>query len=528
MWKVALVCLLCLGSVGFVVGDYRPTTQKGVPFLETFQSCDDLQKCGWRITQNTDYTGKWDVRGIENSTLIDDVGLVMTTGGSRYGILHLLTPSINPHGKDLVIQYEVRFSDGITCGGAYIKVLTHSTALSTEQLNEETPYTIMFGPDKCGTTNKVHFIFRHLNPKTNQYEEKHLKAAPSIKNDKLTHLYTLHVADDNGFEIFIDQESVKRGSLLTDFEPEVNPPKTIDDPTDEKPADWVDEAQIPDPTAVKPEDWDESQPKMIDDPNDTKPENWLDNEPKEIPDPTAKRPAQWDEESDGKWEAETIPNPKCKDAGCGEWKAKQIKNPAYKGVWRAPKIPNPAYKGEWKPRQITNPNYFQDDKPSDFTLLGGVGIEVLANDANVMFDNLVIGHEFDVIEQFGRDTWLVKSTAEKAAAEKAKPKKDEKPAKETDKKKPTKVADRRSQNRKVLQHLETLNDLWDLEMIVAVFTESIYTWCDWAEIAWEYTVLNPVVVAVSVALAIITPILLCGRSPKQQYFSIDDQQKKDQ
>ncbi len=45
----------------------------------------------------------------------------------------------------------------------------------------------------------------------------------------------------------------------------------IDDPSDEKPADWVDEAQIKDPEAVKPDDWDESQPATIPDPNAEKP-----------------------------------------------------------------------------------------------------------------------------------------------------------------------------------------------------------------------------------------------------------------
>lgn len=49
----------------------------------------------------------------------------------------------------------------------------------------------MFGPDKCGATNKVHFIFRHKNPLTGDYEEKHLEATPSPKITKTTALYTL-------------------------------------------------------------------------------------------------------------------------------------------------------------------------------------------------------------------------------------------------------------------------------------------------------------------------------------------------
>jgi len=37
-------------------------------------------------------------------------------------------------------------------------------------------------------------------------------------------------------------------------------------------------------------------------------------------------------------------NPKCEKAGCGEWKAPLIDNPAYKGKWSPPLIDNPSYK----------------------------------------------------------------------------------------------------------------------------------------------------------------------------------------
>ena len=33
----------------------------------------------------------------------------------------------------------------------------------------------MFGPDKCGSDSKLHFIFRHTNPLTKVVEEKHCK-----------------------------------------------------------------------------------------------------------------------------------------------------------------------------------------------------------------------------------------------------------------------------------------------------------------------------------------------------------------
>lgn len=80
----------------------------------------------------------------------------------------------------------------------------------------------MFGPDKCGVDNKLHFIFRHKNPKTGEFEEKHMqKVSGSLETyftDKKTHLYTLVTRKDNSFEVYVDQTLLKSGNLLTDFE----------------------------------------------------------------------------------------------------------------------------------------------------------------------------------------------------------------------------------------------------------------------------------------------------------------------
>lgn len=144
---------------------------------------------------------------------------------------------------------------------------------------------------------------------------------------------------DNTYEVLFNGSSDKKGNLLEDFEPPVNPPKEIDDPEDKKPADWVDEKQIADPDAKKPDDWDEDAPYEILDEDATKPEGWLDDEPQVIPDPgtlccltselqlylsdytDATKPEEWDDEEDGDWIAPTVSNPKCAEApGCGEWK----------------------------------------------------------------------------------------------------------------------------------------------------------------------------------------------------------------
>lgn len=87
---------------------------------------------------------------------------------------------------------------------------------------------------------------------------------------------------------------MRKGSLLEDFDPAVNPPAEIDDPEDFKPESWVDIAEIDDVDAVKPEDWDEEAPLMITDNEAAKPEDWLENEPEMIPDPEAEKPEEWD------------------------------------------------------------------------------------------------------------------------------------------------------------------------------------------------------------------------------------------
>ena len=191
---------------------------------------------------------------------------------------------------------------------------------------------------------------------------------------KTTSLYTLIVKPDQTFEIKVDGESMKTGSLLEDFIPAVNPDKEIDDPKDIKPEDWVDDARIADPEATKPEDWDEDAPYEIVDEEATKPDDWLDDEPTMIPDPEAEKPEDWDDEEDGDFIPPMVPNPRCDEAsGCGKWEPPTKKNPAHKGKWSAPFIDNPLYKGIWKPKLIPNPDYYEDKTPANFEPMGAVG-----------------------------------------------------------------------------------------------------------------------------------------------------------
>ena len=120
--------------------------------------------------------------------------------------------------------------------GAYVKLPLAAESLDLSKLNSDTRYSIMFGPDRCGAHNKVHFIIQYENPVSKVWEEKHFNTTIKIKDDKLRfHLYTLHIKNNNDFEIYIDKKIAGKGNLLTHLHPAINPPKEIDDETDKQP-----------------------------------------------------------------------------------------------------------------------------------------------------------------------------------------------------------------------------------------------------------------------------------------------------
>lgn len=204
----------------------------------------------------------------------------------------------------LVVQFSVKHEQNIDCGGGYVKLFPKGVDQKKLHGGEgEDKYNIMFGPDICGYTKRTHVIFNHKD--TNHLITKEVPC----KSDELTHVYTLIVQPDRTFEVLVDGESERKGSIVDEFD--ILPPKKIKDPSLSKPEDWVDE-------------------KMIDDPEDAKPEGY-DDIPKELADPEAKKPEDWDDEDDGEWEPPMVPNPEYK----GPWKPKRIDNPEYKVRARA-------------------------------------------------------------------------------------------------------------------------------------------------------------------------------------------------
>ncbi|CAG9865351.1 unnamed protein product [Phyllotreta striolata] len=396
-----------------------PSDPKKVYFAEHFDDPNGFQKNWIKSQAKKDgleeeiakYDGLWELEPAQKDSLPGDSGLVLKTKAKHAAIsAHLSKPFVF-NDKPLVLQYEVLLQDGQECGGAYLKLL--SDGPETKNLNDfhdKTPYTIMFGPDKCGNDHKLHFIFKHRNPLNGSLEEKHCqKPKERIEeyfSDKLPHLYTLVLNPDNTFEMSVDRKLINSGSLLEDFVPPVNPPLEIDDPDQKKPDDWDEREKIPDPEAVKPDFWDDDAPAQIYDESAVIPNGWLETEPSHIPDPDAVKPADWDTDMDGEWEPPLIENPLCKNApGCGRWEPPLINNPEYRGKWRAPMIDNPNYKGKWRPSKIPNPDYFKDDHPFKMTAVSAIGFELWSMSQDILFDNVIITDDIAVADKWAADTF---------------------------------------------------------------------------------------------------------------------------
>lgn len=318
------------------------------------------------------------------------------------------------------MQYEATTQDGLECGGAYLKFLnTEEKEFSVDTLDGDSPYALMFGPDRCGGTDKVHVIFRHASP-AGVFTEKHLASPPRMPNDKLPHLYHLAITAKGDVTVKIDGEAVFEGSLHDEhvFEPPFSPPAEIDDAADTKPGDWIDDPQMDDQDSVKPTDWDEDAPSSIPDDDAEKPEGWLDDEPLQLEDPSAAQPTDWDEDEDGTWEAPIVSNPKCDAApGCGEWPRPTKYNPDYKGKWYAPRVDNPLYKGEWSPRKIANPEHYVDATPlASIGKIGAVALEVWTMSSGLVIDNVLVAQN-DVAAKEMEQVWRPKFDAIKAIVE---------------------------------------------------------------------------------------------------------------
>jgi len=161
-----------------------------------------------------------------------DKGIQTQPNARHHGLSAKLDSPFTNTGKELVLQFTVKHEQELDCGGGYIKLLGD---VDQSKFGGDSPYQIMFGPDICGPSNrKTHVIFNYPPKNDNLL----IKNEVRVETDQLTHVYSLVVRPDNTFEVYIDLESAKKGSLEDNWDFLL--PKEIKDPAQSKPADWVD------------------------------------------------------------------------------------------------------------------------------------------------------------------------------------------------------------------------------------------------------------------------------------------------
>jgi calreticulin len=333
----AAIVLLSLLSLTFAT----------VYFQENFDNNSWEQN--WVISKNKAELGTWALQAHEYDPS-GNTGL-KTTSDYRFYQISRSFPSFSNEGETLVLQLSVANPQRIDCGGGYIKLLPEG--FNQENFSGDSKYYVMFGPDICGSTRRVHAILNYKD------ENVLINQQVPADTDLFTTVYTFIINPDQTFQILVDNEEKLSGSLPNYWD--VLPPKQIPDPAQSKPSDWVEDEFIIDTSATKPEGWDDI--------------------PAFIADPDATQPDDWDTELDGDWEAPMIPNPE------------------YQGPWEAPRIPNPDYKGPWIQPLIDNPDYYYDEKIYAFPNIAGVGIEIWQVKSGTIFDNILITNDVDLARE---------------------------------------------------------------------------------------------------------------------------------
>ena len=73
------------------------------------------------------FRGEWKVEAPVEELIKGDQGLVLKTLAAHSAISAKFPKVIDPKGKKLVVQYEVKAQNGMECGGAYMKLLSQDS-----------------------------------------------------------------------------------------------------------------------------------------------------------------------------------------------------------------------------------------------------------------------------------------------------------------------------------------------------------------------------------------------------------------
>ena len=147
-----------------------------VYFKETF---DEGLSDKWIESKSKDDYGKFIISaGKFFADASSSKGLQTSQDAKFYAIATPFEKDFDNTDKTLVVQFSVKFEQGIDCGGGYVKILPPGNDLT--KLNGESTYNIMFGPDICGSEKTTHVIF------SNKGKNHLLKKKISAESDELT------------------------------------------------------------------------------------------------------------------------------------------------------------------------------------------------------------------------------------------------------------------------------------------------------------------------------------------------------
>jgi len=143
--------LACFSSLGLVVGK----TYFSETFGDGWESRWTVSK--WKTSEGTD--GKWQATAGKWFTDEKEDAGIQTAEDSKFFGISAGFDSFSNANKELIVQYQAKYEKDVECGGGYLKVGPKLSDGAT--FGDPTPYSIMFGPDKCGYTKRTHLIFTY-------------------------------------------------------------------------------------------------------------------------------------------------------------------------------------------------------------------------------------------------------------------------------------------------------------------------------------------------------------------------------
>ncbi|EAY04982.1 Calreticulin family protein [Trichomonas vaginalis G3] len=166
----------------------------------------------WIPTEALNYTNDWQIVETQIPQTIPGENALYARRGKVYSAVSTkFKHPINITEKDFVLQYEMRAEFAFTCSGAYIKLFAGD--FDPTKLTNETNYALMFGPDRCSSSKKVHFILNEFNRSPYKFKQLVMQDPPIPFDDTMTHLYTLIIRKNGTYSILIDNVPAKNGAF---------------------------------------------------------------------------------------------------------------------------------------------------------------------------------------------------------------------------------------------------------------------------------------------------------------------------